>query len=200
MNWDLYKFISVEQMMTDIGKGIGNANRQMQKLSQTSINSLAVKDGSITVQFELTSKSESTANGLDIPGLQPLLGAKTFRLTSDTATEQVINKASIVLNIVSVAPAEGPALPTVPGIGGGLKDALEKKLATVKDIDVYMKSLLTSLAKESSLSQSDKKEYSAALGRLLDSYEKTGDIGALRAGFLDFLVAHETFFRHYLNV
>jgi hypothetical protein len=199
MNWDLYKFISVEQMMTDIGKGIGNANRHMQELSQTAINSLAVKDGSISVHFELTSKSESKSSGIDLPSLQPLLGAKTFRLTSDATTEQVVNKASIVLNIVSVAPTEEAKKPVDPGVDTGLKETLEERLGPIKYIEPVVKELLDKLQQDPALSALSKQAYSMALNALLDEYNASGDDAALRAGFIDFLVAHSGFITNYLN-
>ena len=99
---DSPRFISVRDLLTDIGGGIGMANAAMSLRAATEIGTLVVKSADIEVSMELTSHAQSsrTSVGADLP----VLGAKTLSFGSDTLKESSVNRLQIKLQVVAVQP------------------------------------------------------------------------------------------------
>lgn len=104
---DRGKFISVRNLLEDIGAGIGKANFSLWKESESPYGILAVKTAKVSVDFEMTSSAidRNESFSLNAPPL-PFLGAKTLTLSSDTYSKEnrELNRANIILEIVSIAP------------------------------------------------------------------------------------------------
>ena len=103
-------FIATPDLLAQIGEGIGKAHENLWNFSRAGaeVGVLAVKDAQVTVSFELTSIAEQTHDSTSLPSPFPLLGAKTFTVTSNSETQTAVNKATIVLNIVNVMPPDDP--------------------------------------------------------------------------------------------
>jgi hypothetical protein len=127
---DDYKFITTTDLLSQIGEGIGLAHENLAKhtISTQEIGMLAVKNAEVTVSFELTSVASSATSTAGVPSPFPLSGAKTFSFTSKDDSTTIINKATVVLNIVNVMPQKTEDdnakneddVKTIPGTGTGI--------------------------------------------------------------------------------
>ncbi len=94
------RFIGIDALLTDIGRGIGLGARELVLRSRSDIGGLAVKTAEVNLSFEMTSRAAQTRDGLEAD--LPLLGAKTISLVSAAQEEQRINRCSIRLEIVAI--------------------------------------------------------------------------------------------------
>lgn len=144
---DLQKFIGVDAMLTDIGRGIGLANKELVMRSKSDLGSLAVKTADVTVSFEITSVAEKSKYNVssDYP---LLLGAKTLSFGTDTFEEKQINRCTITLNIVAVAPAtEKETSPSVTGKPGTIPDDMMPDFVKTLGDKISMLDLSPEMAK-----------------------------------------------------
>jgi hypothetical protein len=99
------KFKSIAILLEEAGEGIGKGDKLLQKASTTEIGTLVVKDGTITIDFELT--SEATDRSISAG---PVFGAKTvsFSAAASEVNSKDSSRAKVQLNLVRI-PSEKPA-------------------------------------------------------------------------------------------
>src|SRR5687768_18552491 len=105
---DPYKFISTSELLAQIGEGIGRAHENLRRHSRPAseeVGMLAVKTAQVNVNFELTSNGSKNVKDVGLPDGLPFLGVKTFTFTETVDNKSIINRATIVLNIVNVIPS-----------------------------------------------------------------------------------------------
>ena len=179
------QFIGIDDLLTDIGRGIGSANRELAVSSRSVIGSLAVKSASVNLSFEMTSTASQRRDSVSAGG--PLFGAKTLSIGTQTFDQNQTNRCTIGLEIVAVP----DAAPTPPGVPKPDRPDVPKPDADagrIPDDPAKLRVLLAELrrlAKDLQAPEHLKKEIDQDLEKL-EQLLGAGAIEELRAGLLAF--------------
>lgn len=170
------KFISVRNLLEDIGYGIGKANYSLWKESSSPVGMLVVKNAKVTIDFEMTSSAVDRAESLSLGGSSPVyfLGAKTLTVSSDVSSKEdrSINHAQITLEIVSVVPesSEKPDSKLKENLSQAV-NLLRNRLTDLKISEKAKKNIIASLNNVEELLNNNKiEEARNALTNLAQEY------------------------------
>jgi hypothetical protein len=182
------QFIGIDDLLTDIGRGIGSANRELAVSSRSVIGSLAVKSASVNLSFEMTSTASQRRDSVSAGG--PLFGAKTLSIGTQTFDQNQTNRCTIGLEIVAVPDAASapPGVPKPDRPDVPKPDAPGADARRIPDDPGKLRVLLAELrrlAKDLQAPEHLKKEIDQDLEKL-EQLLGAGAIEELRSGLLAF--------------
>ncbi len=178
-----YRFIGVDQCLADIGRGLGQASRELFLKSQTMVGTLAMKSADVVLSFEMTSNAARQTD--DVSAGLPLLGAKTLSLSQATADAQQVNRCTITLSVVPVLAAPDAAAPPPASTPAPAP-------ATLSVSDAQLTALAAALRTAAAHSPGDAPAFArtqAALDRI-DGLLRARDFTAARAALTAFAEEH----------
>ncbi len=98
------QFISVQSMLLDVVKAVGEAAGQLPILSRSPVGAIALHRAKITMSFELTSSAQTSDAST---GVGPMLGVKSLTFgvasTENSVEDRAVNRGVIDLEIVAIA-------------------------------------------------------------------------------------------------